>query len=37
MNVMKVNETHVHEVYDKIKPLHYFRFVAEGLIFFLLI
>jgi len=36
MNMMKVNETHDHAVYEKIKALHYFRFAAEGLIFFLL-
>jgi len=30
MNIMKVNETHDHAVYDKIKVLHYFRFAAEG-------
>jgi len=34
---MKVNEAHDHAVYGKIKVLHYFRFAAEGLIFFLLI
>jgi len=37
MNMMKVNETHIHVVYEKIKVLHYFRFAAEGLIFFLTI
>ena len=37
MNMMKVNETHIHVVYGKIKVLHYFRFAAEGLIFFLTI
>ena len=37
MNTMKVNETHVHAVYEKIKVLHYFRFAAERLIIFLLI
>jgi len=31
--MMKVNETHVHAVYEKIKVLHYFRFAAEVLIF----
>jgi len=36
-NMMKVNETHDHAVYEEIKVLHYFRFAAEGLIFFLLI
>jgi len=30
---MKVNETHVHTIYVKIKVLHYFRFTAEGLLF----
>ena len=35
--MMKVSETHDHTVYEKIKVLHYFRFAAEGLIFFLLI
>jgi len=35
MKMTKVND--VHAVYEKIKVLHYFRFVAEGLIFFLLI
>jgi len=35
--MMKVNETHVHAVYEKMKVLHYFRFAAEELIFFLLI
>ena len=34
---MKVNETHVHAVCEKIKVLHYFRFATEGLVFFLLI
>jgi len=34
--MMKVNETHDHAVYEKIKVLHYFRFAAEGLIFFLI-
>jgi len=33
--MMKVNETHGHAVYEKIKGPHYFRFAAEGLIFFL--
>jgi len=37
MNMMEVNETHIHSVYKKIKVLHYLRFAAEGLIFFLLI
>jgi len=37
MNMMKVNETHGHAVYEKIKILHYFRFNTEGLIYFLLI
>jgi len=36
MNMMKVNKTHVQAFYEKIKVLHYFRFAAEGLIFFLL-
>ena len=36
MNMMKVNETHVHAVYEKIKVLHYFSFAADRLIFFLL-
>jgi len=35
MNMRKANETHDHAVYEKIKVLHYFRFVAEGMIFFL--
>jgi len=35
--MMKVNETHVHAVCEKIKVLHYFRFATEGLVFFLLI
>jgi len=34
---MKANETHDHAVYEKIKALHYFRFAAEGLMFFLVI
>ena len=37
MNMMKVNDTHIHVVYEKIKALHYFRFAAEGLIFFVTI
>jgi len=37
MNTMKVNETQVHAIYEKIKVLHYFRLAAEGLLFFLLI
>jgi len=32
--MMKVNETHEHAVYEKVRVLHYFRFSAEGLIFF---
>ena len=36
MNLMKVNETHDNAVYEKIKVLHYFKFGAEGFIFFLL-
>jgi len=35
--MIRVNETHDHAVYEKIKVLHYFRFAAEELIFFLLI
>ena len=35
--MMKVNETHDHAVHETIKVLHYFRFAAERLIFFLLI
>jgi len=34
MSTIKVNETHNHAVYEKTKELHYFRFAAEGLIFF---
>jgi len=37
MGMMKMNETHDHAVYEKIKVLHYFRFAEEGLLFFLLI
>jgi len=37
MIMLKVNKTHNHAAYENIKVLHYFRFVAEGLIFFLLI
>ena len=37
MNIMKVNETHDHAVYEKTKVLHCFRCVAEGVIFLLLI
>jgi len=37
INMIKVNETHVHAFYKKVKVIHYFRFAAEGLIFFLLI
>jgi len=33
MNMMKVNQTHVHAVYEKIKVLHYYRFAAKGLFF----
>jgi len=32
MNMMKVNRTHVHAVYEKILVLHYFKFGAEGLL-----
>jgi len=35
--MLKVNKTHNHAAYENIKVLHYFRFAAEGLIFFLLI
>ena len=28
MNMMKVNETHVHAVYEKTEVRHYFRFAA---------
>jgi len=35
MNMMKVNEIHDYAVSEKTKVLHYFRFAAEGLIFFL--
>jgi len=28
MNMMKVNETHDHAVYEKIKELHYFGFAV---------
>jgi len=31
MNMMKVNKTHVHAVYEKIQVLHHVRFGAEGL------
>jgi len=37
MDMMKLNETHDHAVCEKIKVLPYFRFAAEGSIFFLLI
>ena len=37
MNMVKVNETRDHAVYMKVKVLHYFRFAAAGLMFFLLI
>jgi len=37
MNMMKVNGTYNHSVYEKINVLHYFRFAAEWLIVFLLI
>jgi len=30
MNMMKVNETHDHAVYEKINVLHYFRFSEKG-------
>jgi len=33
--MMKANETHDRALYQKIKILHYFRFAAEELIFFL--
>ena len=29
INMTKVNETHVHAFYEKIKVLHYFRFAAK--------
>jgi len=29
MNIMKVNEAHVHAVHEKINVLNYFRFAAE--------
>jgi len=32
--MMKVDETHEHAFHEKIKLLNYFRFAAEGLIFF---
>jgi len=35
--MVKVNGTQVHAVYEKIEILHYFKFAAEGLIFFLLV
>jgi len=35
--MMKVNETHVHAVYEMTKVLNYFRFAVEGLKFFLLV
>ena len=35
--MIKVDETHDHAVYEKIKALHYFMFAAEEIIFFLLI
>jgi len=37
MNMMKGNGTHVHAINEKSEVLHYFRFVAKGLMFFLLI
>jgi len=37
MNMMKVNEAHVHAADEKIEIQHFFRFLQEGLIFFLLI
>jgi len=37
MNIMKVNAAHVHGVCEKIEVLRYLRFVAERLIFSLLI
>ena len=33
--MMKLNATHVHAFHENIKALNYFRFAAEGLIFFL--
>ena len=35
MNTMKVNGTNVLAVFEMIEVQHYFRFVAEGLTFFL--
>jgi len=35
--MMKVNRTHAHTVYEKIKILHHFRFGAEGLFLSILI
>ena len=29
MDMIKVNETHVHAVYEKIEVRHYFRFAAR--------
>jgi len=37
MNMMNTDETHVHAFYEKMKVLRYFRFAAEGVLFFLLI
>jgi len=37
MNIIEVNETHDHAVYEKINVLHYFRFAVVRLIFLLLI
>jgi len=36
INMMKVNETHDHAVFEKTKVLHYFRFAAERFIFLLI-
>jgi len=37
MNIVKVTAAHVHAVSEKVEVLRYLRFVAEGLIFSLLI
>jgi len=36
MNMMKVNETHVHAVYEKIEVWQYFRFAARRVNIFLI-
>ena len=36
MNMMKVNVTHVHAIYEQTEVLQYFKFAAQGLILFLL-